>query len=222
VTKKQASEAPRTRLDTATVVRAALDLLDDKGAGALSLRGVAERLGVRMNTVLWHAKTKGRLLELMADAIVGEVDLHVAPGPWHERARELSRRYRRALLAHRDGALIVTGTYGAEAATLRYCDAVVAELLEGGFDERRAAWAFWSIQYLALGLTQEEQALAAQGGAHSLAGLPADGTHPALERVARHLETWDFEARFEFALARILHLPEEDALRENAPQENAL
>ncbi|MBO1419031.1 TetR/AcrR family transcriptional regulator C-terminal domain-containing protein [Streptomyces sp. FH025] len=209
MTKKQAPEASRTRLDTATVVRAALDLLDDKGAGAVSLRGVAERLGVRMNTVLWHAGSKARLLELMADAIVGGIDLDVAPGPWHERVRELSRRYRRALLAHRDGALIVAGTYAAEPATLGFADAVVGALLEGGADERGAAWAFWNIQYLALGLTQEEQALAAQDGPHTLAQALAGGAFPALGRVARHLEDGDFDERFEFGLARILALPQE-------------
>nr|WP_245690689.1 hypothetical protein [Sinosporangium album] len=35
----------------------------------MSTRAVADRLAVRMNTVLWHVKTKTRLLELMADAI---------------------------------------------------------------------------------------------------------------------------------------------------------
>ncbi|MFB7912094.1 TetR/AcrR family transcriptional regulator C-terminal domain-containing protein [Kitasatospora sp. NPDC059146] len=207
MTKKQAPPAGQPRLDTAAVVRAALDLLDDKGAGAVSVRGVAERLGVRMNTVLWHAKTKGRLLELMADAIVAGVDPDGLPGPWRERVRELSHRYRRALLAHRDGALIVAGTYAAEPATLRHADAVLAALLEGGLDEQRAAWTFWSIQYLALGLTQEQQALAAQSGEHSLAGALADGAHPALGRVARHLEGDDFDARFAFALDRLLEQP---------------
>ncbi|CAN3978169.1 hypothetical protein KPATCC21470_0792 [Kitasatospora purpeofusca] len=46
----------------------ALDLLDDQGLDALSTRAVADRLGVRMNTVLRHVKTKARLLELTADA----------------------------------------------------------------------------------------------------------------------------------------------------------
>ncbi|WP_371515916.1 TetR/AcrR family transcriptional regulator C-terminal domain-containing protein [Kitasatospora sp. NBC_01300] len=204
MTKKQAPGASRTPLDADTVVRAALDLLDDKGAAAVSVRGVAERLGVRMNTVLWHAKTKGRLLELMADAIVGEIPLDDLPAPWHERARELAHRYRRCLLAHRDGAVIVAGTYAAEPGTLRFTDAMIAALLDGGLDERRASWVFWTIQYLTLGLAQEEQALAAQDGVHTLGPALAGGDYPALARVAAHLEDAAFTERFEFGLSRIL------------------
>ncbi|MGI5456426.1 TetR/AcrR family transcriptional regulator C-terminal domain-containing protein [Streptomyces sp. CA-249302] len=209
MTKRQPeSTAPsRQRLDTATVVRAALDLLDEKGADAVSVRGTAERLGVRMNTVLWHAKTKGRLLELMADAIVAGISLEGLPGAWAARAGELARRYRRGLLAHRDGAVIVAGTYAAEPATLRFADAMIGTLLDGGLDERRAAWTYWSIQYLALGLTQEEQALATETGAHTLTRELAPGAYPALSRVASHLEDTAFDDRFEFALGRILGAP---------------
>lgn len=60
-----------------------------------------------MNTVLWRAKTKTRLSELMADAIVAGAPVDGLPEPWEPRVRELLHRYRRALLAHRDGARIV-------------------------------------------------------------------------------------------------------------------
>ncbi|MFJ7906962.1 TetR/AcrR family transcriptional regulator C-terminal domain-containing protein [Kitasatospora sp. NPDC096204] len=204
MTKKQTPAAPRTRLDPAAVVRAALELLDEKGADAVSLRGTAERLGVRMNTVLWHAKTKARLLELMADAIVAGIPLTALPTAPDERARELARRYRRSLLAHRDGAAVVAGTYAAEPATLAFAEHLVAALLDAGLDERRAAWTFWSIQYLTLGLTQEEQALATSGEEHTLGPALADGRYPALDRVVPHLEDTAFDERFEFGLDRLL------------------
>ncbi|GAA2265152.1 hypothetical protein GCM10010145_43320 [Streptomyces ruber] len=86
------------RLEPGTVIRAALERLDEKGLEALSPRAVAARLGVRMNTVLWHVKTKARMLELMADAVLGEVPLDDLPSAPAERARELARRVRRALL----------------------------------------------------------------------------------------------------------------------------
>lgn len=205
MTKNQAPPSSRTRLDPDTVVRAALELLDEKGADAVSVRGTADRLGVRMNTVLWHAKTKARLLELMAEAIVGGISLAELPEPWPDRVAELARRYRRCLLAHRDGAAIVAGTYAAEPATLGFADVAIEALLGGGLDERQAAWAFWSIQYLTLGLTQEEQSLAAQGdGEHSLTGALAAGSYPSLARVAAHLEDTAFDERFEFGLSLIL------------------
>ncbi|MEV6027586.1 TetR/AcrR family transcriptional regulator C-terminal domain-containing protein [Streptomyces sp. NPDC052036] len=203
MTKEQAQPPSRTGLDTDAVVRAALELLDEKGADAVSVRGTAERLGVRMNTVLWHAKTKARLLELMADAIVAEVPLDRLPTAWDERVAELALRYRRALLAHRDGAALVTGTYAAEPATLRFAEVMVGALLEGGLPEREAAWACWTVLHFVLGLTQEEQALPAADGDRFERALDA-GAYPSLVRVAPHLSDASFDDRFDYGITRVL------------------
>ncbi|MEU6466692.1 TetR/AcrR family transcriptional regulator C-terminal domain-containing protein [Streptomyces sp. NPDC046976] len=205
MTKKQAADetATRSRLDLESVVRAALGVLDERGADAVSVRGTADRLGVRMNTVLWHAKTKSRLLELVADAIAAEVPLDGLPEDWRARVRELAHRYRRALLAHRDGAALVTGTYAAEPGTLRYADTMLEALLDGGLSERDAAWAFWTVLYLTLGLTQEQQALG-DAQEHTLSAALAAGDHPSLSRVAAYLEDIDFDERFDHGLSLIL------------------
>ncbi|MGC5345500.1 TetR/AcrR family transcriptional regulator C-terminal domain-containing protein [Streptomyces sp. AM 4-1-1] len=204
MTNKQAREDRGPRLDPGTVIRAALELLDEKGLDGLSTRAVADRLGVRMNTVLWHVKTKARMLELMADAVVGEAPLDDLPAPWDERVRELARRYRRALLAHRDGATLVVGTYAAEPHTLRLADALVGALLDGGLDERETAWTTWTIIYFVLGLTQEEQAAAGRPLNDRLADAVSGAAHPALHRVLGHLDAESFGERFEFGLSAIL------------------
>ncbi|WP_460855903.1 TetR/AcrR family transcriptional regulator C-terminal domain-containing protein [Nocardiopsis coralliicola] len=183
----------------ADVVRTALEVLDERGAAAVSLRAIAQRLGVRMNTVLWHAKSKARLEELMADAIVAGVPLEGLPEHWCDRAAEIARRYRRALLAHRDGAAVVAGTYAAEPATLDVAEALVAALLDGGVSDREAAWTCWSLVYFILGLTQEEQSLPDRPiHAHEV------GSRPALRRVFSALAEESFEERFEFGVAKLL------------------
>ncbi|MFG1925207.1 TetR/AcrR family transcriptional regulator C-terminal domain-containing protein [Cryptosporangium sp. NPDC048952] len=178
------------------VVRAAIHVLNQKGASAVSMRTIADRLGVRMNTVLWHAKSKARLMELMADAIVAGASLEDLPEHWRDRAAELMRRYRRAMLAHRDGAIVVSGTYAAEPATLDFAEALVGALLEGGLPEKEAVWTCWSLVYLTLGLTQEEQAQVIR---------PLDvGPRPALQRTTPNLLEESFDERFEFAVAKLL------------------
>ncbi|MFD3482582.1 TetR/AcrR family transcriptional regulator C-terminal domain-containing protein [Streptomyces sp. NPDC058665] len=204
MTNKQVREDRAPRLDPGTVIRTGLELLDEKGLAALSTRAVADRLGVRMNTVLWHVKTKARMLELMADAVVGEASLDDLPAPWDERVRELARRYRRALLARRDGAALVVGTYAAEPHTLRFADTLVGALLDGGLDERETAWTTWTITYFVLGLTQEEQAAADQSPNGRLANAVSETAHPALHRVLGHLDAESFDERFEFGLSAIL------------------
>ncbi|MFD0664817.1 TetR/AcrR family transcriptional regulator C-terminal domain-containing protein [Thermocatellispora tengchongensis] len=168
------------------IVTTALHLLDEGGADAVSLRAVAERMGVRLNTVSWHVKTKGRLLELMADAIMARIPLDDLPPAPADRFTELVRRYRRALLAFRDGARVVAGTYAAEEHTLRAAEVMVETLLECGLDEREAAWTTWTAVYFTLGLTQEEQGAPAAVGDVLRTAVTADA-HPALARVLGHL-----------------------------------
>ncbi|MEV6719166.1 TetR/AcrR family transcriptional regulator C-terminal domain-containing protein [Lentzea sp. NPDC051208] len=182
----------------ADVVRAALEILDERGAEAVSMRAIAQKLDVRMNTVLWHVKTKARLEELMADAIVAGVSLDGLPEDWRDRAAEIARRYRQALLAHRDGAAVVAGTYAAEPATLDTAEALVAALLDGGLTARDAAWTCWSVIYFVLGLAQEEQAQP-----HGSGDL-AVGERPSLQRVLPFLAEESFDARFEFGIAKLL------------------
>ncbi|GAA2699575.1 TetR/AcrR family transcriptional regulator [Actinoplanes palleronii] len=184
------------------VVRAALAVLNEQGAAAVSMRAVADHLGVRMNTVVWHVKSRARLGDLMADAIIGGVALDDLPAGWRERAAEIIRRYRSALLAHRDGASVVAGTFAAEPATLDVAEALVGALLDGGLPERKAAWTCWSLVYFTLGLTQEEQSAPSRFTRDLTVG-----DRPALLRALPHLASEAFSERFEHGLTRLLTSP---------------
>jgi TetR/AcrR family transcriptional regulator, tetracycline repressor protein len=195
VTKSQEESGVSPRV----VVRTALEVLRDEGAAGVSMRAIAARLGVRMNTVVWHVRSKARLEELMADAIVAGVHLDDLPADGRERAAEIAHRYRRALLAHRDGAIVVAGTYAAEPATLDLAEALAAALLDAGLSAQEAAWTLWAIVYFVLGLVQEEQSLPARTAA---AFDPGD--RPALRRLLPSLTEESFDARFAHGLARLL------------------
>ncbi|MEV6230931.1 TetR/AcrR family transcriptional regulator C-terminal domain-containing protein [Saccharopolyspora shandongensis] len=191
------------------ITQAALELLDEKGADAVSLRAVADRLGVRLNTVSWHVGSKAGLRALMADAIAGEVSLTRLPKAWEPRVRELARRYRVALVRHRDGAAVVAGTFVAKPNTLGVADALVAALLDAGCGEADAAWTAWAIVYLTLGLVAEEQNAPDAGG--ELAGAVTAGAYPALARTLAHVDGGNFVERHRFGLDLIL-----DGLRARA------
>ncbi|MEU4557148.1 TetR/AcrR family transcriptional regulator C-terminal domain-containing protein [Actinoplanes sp. NPDC023936] len=195
------------RLSTSVVVRAAIQLLDDEGLEGLSTRAVADRLGVRMNTVLWHVKTKARMLELMADAITGEVSLDGLSENPGQRVREIGRRLRGAALAHRDGAALIVGTYPAEPNTLGLAETLIGACVDTGLPDRDAAWTAWTLIYFVLGLTQEEQAAPGPEENRLSAAVEA-GDFPMLRRVMPFLDVGTFDERFEFGLDSILgHLP---------------
>ncbi|WP_405164571.1 TetR/AcrR family transcriptional regulator C-terminal domain-containing protein [Nocardia sp. NBC_01499] len=203
MTNKQPARTARAGLAQDSVVEAALVILNEKGHDAVSIRAIADRLGVRMNTVLWHAKTRARLQEVMADAIVGATATTDLPDEWDERVRVLTHRYRQSLLAYRDGAAVVAGTYVSEAGTLRVADAIVQALLDGGLEPKQAAWTCWTIVYFALGIVQEEQGYPLADTAKMTAAL-ATGNYPALSRAEEHLRDNAFDERFDFGLDLIL------------------
>ncbi|RKT88835.1 TetR/AcrR family transcriptional regulator, tetracycline repressor protein [Saccharopolyspora antimicrobica] len=184
------------------IARAALELLEDRGAEAVSLRAVADRLGVRLNTVSWHVGSKAGLQDLMADEIVGEVSLKRLPKEWEPRVRELVRRYRAALLRHRDGAAVVAGTFVAKQNTLGLSEALVAALLDSGCGDADAAWTAWTLVYFTLGLVAEEQSAPDSDG--GLAAAVTAGAFPALARTVAHIGGANFVERHQFGLDLIL------------------
>ncbi|WP_433132725.1 TetR/AcrR family transcriptional regulator C-terminal domain-containing protein [Micromonospora sp. CA-240977] len=184
------------------VVSAALQVLDERGLDGLTMRAVAERLGVQHNTVRWHAASKGRLLELASDEMLAHCADEPLPQAWDERIRTLSQRLRDALLGHRDGARMITIACGPDPHSLRYAEAVVSTLTEAGFDGRTASWAHWTIFYLILGITQEQQ-VARDSTAITAEQVPA-GRYPALAATLSHVGPGDFDERFAFGLGLIL------------------
>ena len=68
-----ASRGPKPGLSVAAVVAAAIELADEQGLGAVSMRRVAERLGASPMALYTYVPGKGELLDLMLDTALGEL-----------------------------------------------------------------------------------------------------------------------------------------------------
>jgi AcrR family transcriptional regulator len=112
------------------VVSAALGLLDEAGLEGLTMRMLAERLGVRAASLYWHIRNKEQLLGLLAEAIVAEVPEPAADLPWRAQLEAFAADYRRVLQSHRDAARIVIE---AQPAVPRLYERLVRPLLAAGF-----------------------------------------------------------------------------------------
>ncbi|WP_420452355.1 TetR/AcrR family transcriptional regulator [Ilumatobacter sp.] len=80
MTKPQRAE--RDPLDRPSVVAAGIALADDDGVAALTMRGLAERLGFKVMALYNHVASKDELLALMVDAVAGSIELpgeHLPP-----------------------------------------------------------------------------------------------------------------------------------------------
>ena len=81
------------------IVAEAIALLDGEGAGRLTMRHLAERLGAGPTTLYWHVRTKDDVLDLALDAIFGEVELPTA-GDWVADVTALIGGWYAAMLRH--------------------------------------------------------------------------------------------------------------------------
>ncbi|MGG2463982.1 TetR/AcrR family transcriptional regulator [Streptomyces sp. RGM 3693] len=71
----------RTGLNLAAIVASAIEVADAEGLPALSMRQVAERLGFTTMSLYRHVPGKAELIELMRDAVVGELHVASPDGP---------------------------------------------------------------------------------------------------------------------------------------------
>jgi TetR/AcrR family tetracycline transcriptional repressor len=117
------------------MVGAALELLDEEGLEGLTMRTLAERLGVRAASLYWYIRDKDQLLALLAEAILAEVPEPAPDRPWRVQLETFAADYRRVLHSHRDAARIVMQV---QPATPRLYERLVRPLLDAGFDGRAA------------------------------------------------------------------------------------
>lgn len=99
-------------LDKRRIVAEAVALLDADGLDGVTLRKLAARLGVQQPTLYWYLPNKAALTTAIADAILEQqFPEMVPPKPeedWQEWLVGLAGRLRRALLAHPDGARLIS------------------------------------------------------------------------------------------------------------------
>ncbi|MEV4069974.1 TetR/AcrR family transcriptional regulator C-terminal domain-containing protein [Nonomuraea fuscirosea] len=96
------------------IITAALELLDDQGMDALTVRALASRLDVRAPALYWHVRNKQELLDEMATEVMRRVSSAFAAVPpgdgWRDDLTAYARVLRSEYLRHRDGARIFSGT----------------------------------------------------------------------------------------------------------------
>ncbi len=122
------------KLQPNTVIRVALDLLNEVGVEALTTRKLAKRLGVQQPALYWHFRNKRALLDALAEAMLAENHTHSVPrvdDDWRSFLIGNARSFRQALLAYRDGARIHAGTRPG-APQMEVVDAQL-RFLRGGF-----------------------------------------------------------------------------------------
>ncbi|MGW7286104.1 TetR/AcrR family transcriptional regulator [Streptomyces sp. NPDC054847] len=152
--------APRRRpLSKDTVLRTALALADEAGTGALTMRKIADRLGVEAMSLYHHVRNKEAILDGMVDILFGEIELPPTDLPWRPAIRRRAVSTRDALMRHPWAIGLMDSRSNPGPATLRHHDAVIGCLRAGGFTIAGAAHAFSVLDSYIYGFTLQELSL---------------------------------------------------------------
>ncbi|MCM3884348.1 TetR/AcrR family transcriptional regulator [Frankia sp. R82] len=129
-------------LSTQRIVQAAIEVLNERGFEALTVRAVADRLDTSSGALYQHIASRDELIVLVADHYLGQARLRPGSGAdWRTDVEELIREIRRILLeaplppsASTDRAIWGPGT-------LRIVDAALGLFLAAGLTNDQASFA---------------------------------------------------------------------------------
>ncbi|MGA6205770.1 TetR/AcrR family transcriptional regulator C-terminal domain-containing protein [Nocardia testacea] len=194
------------------IVAAALELLNEHGMDALTVRALAARLDVKAPALYWHVRNKQELLDEMSTFVMRRVTdalATIAPGgDWRDDIAAYARILRAEYLRHRDGARIFSGTRFSDPEVVKAKESWLARLTAAGFELSEADDVLDLATAFVVGFVIEEQERSRSAhtdpARYSLAGRDewlGDGAD--LVKAAGHLRD-DGDRRFERQLGIVL------------------
>lgn len=144
------------------VVDAAMTILRDYGLSSLSMRNLANDLGVQPGALYWHVKSKQDLLVLLAERILatgaGSSSAEAADdaGSAEARTRQVALQIREALTSVKDGAEVVSVAQALEPMPLGLLRRL-RDTLPPGLPPQQSDWAARALTHYILGAVVEEQ-----------------------------------------------------------------
>ena len=167
------------RLNEREIVAAALRIAGKAGFGGLSMRGLADELGVTPMAIYYHVRHKKALLELVADSLLADIRLPGRDaGDWMARLRMLHEESTRVLGPY-PGADAMMIDLGLTRQGRRLMDAYIQILLDAGFDERGALLAYNVLHSYGVGRVTIESRLRGRPRRAAV----SEGDFPALDRI---------------------------------------
>jgi AcrR family transcriptional regulator len=182
---------PAPRFTREELARRALAIMDAHGTEALTMRGLAEELGMGTMALYRYFPSKDALMDAAIDVAAPQIELPV-PGaaPWKEQLADLARGLFDAALRHPSVARERFNRPLQSPAAMRITDRAMALLLEGGLSKREAVAAFKALLIHTLGAaafaTAEARSDVRENATERHASVPAEEA-PAMAAVADEL-----------------------------------
>ena len=193
----------------------AVALADAEGLAALTMRSLAQALGVEAMSLYHHVDNKDDILDGMVDIVFGEIDFSSDSPDWKAAMRQRAIATRNALLRHRWATGLMESRTNPGPESFRVHDAVLGCLRRAGFSLEMTVHAYSAQDAYIYGFALQEKTLvfdtSDEGAAEAARQMQefeavlADYPH-LVEVVGGHVAKagYNFDAEFLFGLDLIL------------------
>ena len=146
-------------LDERRVLDAAFAVLEMHGFEGLTIRRIAEVLGVKNPALYWHFRNKQEIVNGMAGRLLDRMTAaNWEPGDWRSWLLQAAKWYRETLLSVRDGAEVLSNANLSRSRHFAEFRRGIDYLASQGFSQRDAMVGMITVFDYALGVTYEHQA----------------------------------------------------------------
>jgi AcrR family transcriptional regulator len=136
------------------IVSAALELVDEQGADALSMRSLAQRLGSGTATLYRHFANRAELVAMVVDTMIGEVTFD-ASSTWDDACTSFAQNMFEALGRHGNAARLLIGQVPLGPNAVHQRELLLAVLLDNGFAPQTAARIYATVSRYILGFAMQ-------------------------------------------------------------------
>ena len=217
------TEEARVPLSRDRVLRAAMTLADDAGIESLTMRRLAQELGVEAMTLYYYVANKDEILNGIVDVVLDEIELPSPGSEWKAELRRTAISAYEVLVRHPWAASLVLSSSGISPARLRYMDSILGTLRLAGFSAGMTDHGYHALESHIMGFTLWEVGMDL-GSAEELAGkataflqaLSREDMPYLVEHVEQHLKPRRPDEAGEFAFGLDLLLDGLERYRDTA------
>jgi AcrR family transcriptional regulator len=186
------------------ILRAAIDLADKDGLESLSMRKLAQEMGVKAMSLYNYVTNKDDILDGMVDIVVGEIESPKIDGDWRDAMRRRAISAHEILLHHPWAAMVLMSRINVGSSMLQYIDMTLGCLCEAGFSFEMADHVRNVIDSHIYGFTLQElnfpinESDYSEMAAEGLSIIPAD-KYPYLNKLTHHVIEGSYDGIHDFA-----------------------
>jgi AcrR family transcriptional regulator len=207
------SSTARPPLSRERVMRGAVTIAGESGIGSLTIRSLAQALGVKPMSLYHYVANKDEILDGIVDLVFSEIDLPALEGAWRPELHRWAHSARLVLTRNSWAIALLESRATPGPATLRHHDQIIGVLRGAGFSVPMTAHAYALLDSYVYGFALQEAALpfnreTVAPVAESIMQMFPEGVYPHLvELAAEHVlqPDYDFSDEFEFGLDLILN-----------------